>query len=142
MKLIFIFIFAISIFSCQSGDNKEKVEDVDSNKMEEPKSADEAILMEKQKAMSTTGDKEFKENKKKIEKIYGEQWDFCHCVVVNDSLDKQAKAGKIGDKFMSRFEEVENHCKAFLVMDDATTPEERDIHDKKVQKCLRTKGIK
>ncbi len=83
-------------------------------------------------------DEQFAENKVKIEKKYGEQWDFCHCVKANDSLDKVVKSGvDLDEKFMARFEEVDQKCKAFLVMSPNQTPAERAAHEKKIKNCLR-----
>ena len=82
------------------------------------------------------------ENKLNIEKIYGEQWDFCKCAIANDSLDKAVKAGDVTDKLMERFDEVDIKCKSFLVMDNTRTPEERAKHDKKIRNCLRAAGIR
>ena len=115
---------------------------VNMNRVEAPETPEEAIILKKEADTSTVGNTEFKENKKKIEAIYGEQWDFCKCVVLNDSLDKAAKAGKMDDKFMERFDEVDTRCKSFLVMDNIRTPEEREKHEKKIKKCLKDAGVR
>jgi hypothetical protein len=133
------FLFFLIVLACTP---KEKSEDcgtcgINMNRIEIPETPEEAILQKKEIDTSTTGNAEFKENKKKIEAIYGEQWDFCKCVVLNDSLDKAAKNGDMDDKFMDRFEEVDKRCKSFLVMDNIRTPEEREKHDKKINKCLK-----
>lgn len=91
-------------------------------------------------AVDTSGsvDENFAENKIKIEKIYGEQWDFCHCIIANDSLDKVVKSGaEMDDNFMKVFEEVDQKCKAFLVISPNKTPKERADHEKKIRNCLR-----
>lgn len=83
-------------------------------------------------------DKEFVVNKVKIQKKFGEQWDFCRCVIANDSLDKLIKNNAVlDDEFMKVFEEVDLKCKAFLVMSPNKTPEERIEHEKKIKKCLK-----
>jgi hypothetical protein len=144
MKKILVLFFSLIIFiSCE----EKKIVDcgmcgLNMNRVETPDSPVEAVQMSSIKDTSTTGDAEFLENKAKIEKIYGEQWDFCHCVIVNDSLNKQIKAGKIDDNLMERMEVVDQHCKAFLVMDDSKTPDEREAHEKKIKKCLKSAGIK
>lgn len=86
--------------------------------------------------------KENQENLQKIEKQYGEQWEFCKCVIANDSIDKAVK--KIDDfespqaeKLLNRFDYVAKKCQAFLGMDSNRTPEERAKHEKKVKKCLK-----
>ena len=86
-------------------------------------------------------DENYKENKVKIEKEYGEQWSFCKCIVANDSLDKVLKNGAdVDDSFIARFDEVETKCKAFLTMSKNSTPEERSLHQEKITNCL--KGAK
>lgn len=74
-----------------------------------------------------------------IEKKYGEQWEFCDCVVKNDSVneaimntDDDAKL----DKILARMDVIDQHCKEMLTTPN-TTPEERDRHERKVKKCLR-----
>ena len=104
--------------------------------------APEQEMKELQKKKDVVVNVDFKENKAKIEKKYGEQWDFCKCVVLNDSIDKAVKAGNVDDKLMERFDEVDKRCKSFLVMDNSRTPEERMLHDKKIAKCLREAGVK
>ncbi len=87
---------------------------------------------------SISVDENFTENKKKIEEKYGEQWDFCHCIFANDSLDKVVKSGgDLDDDFFKAFETVDQKCKAFLVMSPNQTPSERAAHEKKVKDCLR-----
>ncbi len=139
---LYIFLFVLALFSCSHepevdcgmcGENM--------NRVEAPETPEEAIIQKKIADTSTVGNAEFKENKRKIEAIYGEQWDFCKCIVLNDSIDKAVKAGHADDKLMERFDEVDNHCKSFLVMDNIRTPEEREKHEKKVRKCLRAAGV-
>ncbi|MDB0062489.1 hypothetical protein N9F27_00170 [Crocinitomicaceae bacterium] len=96
------------------------------------------IVPVSEKDTTLSADENFAENKKKIEKIYGEQWDFCHCILANDSLDKVVKSGaELDDNFMKVFETVDQKCKAFLVMSPNQTPEERAAHEKKTRNCLR-----
>ncbi|MFA7274382.1 MAG: hypothetical protein WC044_10960 [Crocinitomicaceae bacterium] len=74
----------------------------------------------------------------KIEEKFGEQWDFCRCVLANDSLDQLIKKNaELDDKFMKAFEEVDLKCKAFLVMSPNQTPDERLEHESKIKKCLK-----
>lgn len=88
---------------------------------------------------------EFLENMAKIEEQYGEQWDFCTCIVKNDSINKalsQDIPDAEFDKVLERMEYVDGKCKAFLVQSQNQTPEERYIHEEKVKKCLKAAGIK
>lgn len=148
MKKLNAFLILLSVsllISCTSKDKSsdESVNETDSTKVEkivEEPTPEQAVVELSKKDKSVNVD--FKENKKKIEKVYGEQWDFCHCVVVNDSIDKAVKAGNFDDKLMKRFDEVDLKCKAFLVMDNSRTPEERMLHEKKIKKCLREAGVR
>jgi len=139
-------LFCVSILVVSCTEHNSTVDcgpcGVNMNRVEEAETPEEAILQKKEADTSTTGNSEFKENKIKIEAIYGEQWDFCKCVVLNDSLDKAAKAGDMDDKFMKRFDEVDVRCKSFLVMDNIRTPDEREKHEKKIKKCLKEAGVK
>lgn len=84
--------------------------------------------------------KEFKQNLAKIEQEHGAQWDFCTCVIKNDSINKafsKEVSDKEFDKLSDRFDEIDQKCKAFLAQNPNSTPEERAIHEKKVKKCLR-----
>ncbi len=74
-----------------------------------------------------------------IEKKYGEQWDFCDCVVRNDSVntaimetDDEAQI----DLIITRMDTIEKHCKEMLTTPN-TTPDERARHERKVNKCLK-----
>jgi hypothetical protein len=141
--IVKLFIVFILITSCSSKDTNQgdlpEESIVDTVKVEK---APEQEMKELQKKKDVVVNVDFKENKAKIEKKYGEQWDFCKCVVLNDSIDKAVKAGNVDDKLMERFDEVDKRCKSFLVMDNSRTPEERMLHDKKIAKCLREAGVK
>ncbi|MEN9398943.1 MAG: hypothetical protein RL632_44 [Bacteroidota bacterium] len=82
----------------------------------------------------------------KIEAEYGEQWDFCDCVVKGDSLNTAISAGKLSDaafeRLSKRFDEIELRCKVFKMQDPNRTPDERLAHEKKVQDCLENFGDK
>ncbi len=98
--------------------------------------------------MSTVDKKnqtEFKQSLAKIERIHGEQWDFCTCVVKNDSINKafaKPVSDKEFDRLSDRFDVIDSKCKAFLAQSPNVTPEERIAHEKKVKKCLKAAGIK
>lgn len=79
-----------------------------------------------------------------IEEKYGVQWDFCDCVVKNDSIEKaleKATEDAEIDLILVRMDEVDLHCKAMLAQPN-TTPEQRDKHARKVRKCLKEAGVK
>ncbi len=74
-----------------------------------------------------------------IEKIYGEQWDFCDCVIKNDSIEKAIFATDDEaqlDLILERMIVVDQHCKELLTTPN-TTPDDRAKHERKVNRCLR-----
>jgi hypothetical protein len=89
--------------------------------------------------------KEFMESLSRIEDEFGEQWDFCTCIVTNDSINKASMKDLPDaefDKLIERMDYVDTKCKAFLVQSLSQTPEERYEHEAKVKDCLKAAGIK
>jgi len=81
-----------------------------------------------------------------IEKKFGVQWDFCDCVVKNDSINKvmsdlEGVSDEQVDLIFVRWDEIEQHCKELLTAPN-TTPEERSRYSRKVKRCLRKAGVK
>ncbi len=99
----------------------------------------ESIEKEPDPIVKTEGvDKDYVENKAKIEEKFGEQWDFCKCIKANDSINQAVFNGAdIDEAFENRMNEIESKCKAFLVMSSNTTPDERALHQQKVEDCLK-----
>lgn len=97
------------------------------------------------KDTATVLTKDQKENHDKIVRKYGEQWDFCKCIVANDSINDAIESGKLSDaqldKVLARWEYVDTKCKELTTM-PSNTPEERARHDKRVNKCLKQNGLK
>ena len=96
------------------------------------------------KDTAITVSKDQKENHDKIVKKYGEQWDFCKCIVANDSISdafEKTLTPAQEKKLMARWDYVDIKCKE-LTTTPNTTPEERALHDKKVIKCLKENGLK
>jgi len=145
MKSYFCLFFVFLLLnSCSEAPEETPVKEVEKVIEEDvlvKDKAPEVEIQELQKKKDIEVNVDFKENKKVIEKKFGEQWDFCTCVVLNDSIDKAVKAGNMDDKLMERFDVVDQKCKSFLVMDNSRTPEERMLHDKKIQKFLRGAGV-
>ncbi|MGC6433480.1 MAG: hypothetical protein ACON4M_04735 [Crocinitomicaceae bacterium] len=145
-KIYIIFLFLAILTSCSQTETNSEVIEIETDDTTQVEVVKEDITPEQAVVEAIKKDKsvdvDFKENKKEIEKVFGEQWDFCHCVVVNDSIDKAVKSGNFDDKLMERFDEVEVKCKSFLVMDNSRTPEERMLHEKKIKNCLRDAGLK
>ncbi|OFZ06655.1 MAG: hypothetical protein A3D92_19590 [Bacteroidetes bacterium RIFCSPHIGHO2_02_FULL_44_7] len=149
MKQLLLNITILSIISCagcsDSGDN-EAATKVALQDAKAVRTMQDRIISNID--MSNVDDKhseEFMRSLIDIEKKYGEQWDFCTCVVKNDSINK-AFSKPVGDaefdRLSARFDVIDEKCKAFLVHDPNITPEERTNHERKVKKCLKEAGIK
>ncbi len=100
--------------------------------------------LKKDTAVAVAPTKEMAENRKKIEKKFGEQWDFCTCIVANDSITdafEKKLTPQQEQKLMERWDYVDRKCKELTTFDQ-TTPEERMKHEKRVKKCLKENGLK
>lgn len=149
MKLLLYTITIFSILSCvgcsessgEGSSEKTKLQSVRSVRTVEDKIISNIDLSE----VDDKHSEEFVESLIQIEKQYGEQWDFCTCVIKNDSINKafsKPVSDREFDRLSARFDVIEEKCKAFLVHDPNITPEERSDHERKVRKCLKEAGIK
>jgi hypothetical protein len=134
-----LFILILLLNSCldqkkeeKLSSTKEKNKDSISNTLNNSK--------EKKKTVQVIDPKTEKlEEHAKIVAKYGEQWDFCNCVMKNDSINnalEKTLTDKQTDKLMARWEFVDTKCKDFLTTPN-TTPEERAKHEWKVKQCLK-----
>ena len=140
MKLHIVFILLIS-FVFVSCKNESIPDDVDANELDIDTTSVVDLLTDIDTVMYVSETVENDQIKKEIEKKYGKQWDFCDCVRKNDSITKVID--KMGDNddydpVFERMEEIDKHCKELLTTPN-TTPEERDKHQKRVKKCLKSK---
>ncbi len=140
---IFAFSCVLLLNSCRSEQKNEDLPVVSDTT--EVESLDQALKQSDvvKPAMDSV---ELKASIKKIEAKYGEQWDFCDCVVKGDSINKAFSKPNIPDKefdrLSKRFDEIDEKCQAFRIQDANRTPEERAAHEKKVKKCLKNAGVK
>jgi hypothetical protein len=143
--LFLLHIFCISLLlSCGDKQRSGKVNQADSDTtLTELEDALKKAETAPKPAMDSV---DLKKSIKKIEAKYGEQWDFCDCVVKGDSINKAFSRPNIPDKeferLSSRFDEIDKKCQAFRIQDANRTPDERMLHEKKVNKCLRAAGIR
>jgi tetrahydromethanopterin S-methyltransferase subunit G len=140
----FILFFAlITLFGSCSEPKKEK--EVKEEPIEQEESLEESLKNAKA-PVATVDSVELNKSLKKIEAKYGEQWDFCNCVVKGDSINKAFLKPNLPDKeferLSNRFDEIDEKCQAFRIQDANRTPEERAIHEKKVKKCLKAAKVK
>jgi hypothetical protein len=142
-KLFFVCLSALVLYSCQQKACKECASCGEDLNIQETtlESAVATSTVETPKVDTN----ELQENLLKIEAKYGEQWDFCNCVVVGDSINdalQKDMSDKELDKLLKRFDYVDKKCQAFRIQDPNRTPEERDAHEKRVRKCLKNAGRK
>lgn len=147
-----ILLLGVTCNSC-GGDVKKKESSVQLD--EKPQTYEDTLEMQKDSLnidseydLETVDRKhqmEFMQSLSKIEDEYGEQWDFCTCIVTNDSINKASMKDLPDaefDKLIVRMDYVDTKCKAFLVQSLNQTPEERYKHETKVKNCLKKAGIK
>ncbi len=154
-----LLLFAVTFFLGMSmrhcGENKGEHHAGNYHNLSNPTAADtlnaqiDSLHIESEYDLETVDPKhrkEFLENMAKIEKEYGQQWDFCTCIIKNDSVQKAIMNESLSDAqfdvLVARSEEIDNKCKAFLVQSLNQTPEERYEHKKKVDDCLKDAGLK
>tara|TARA_R110002072_G_scaffold192412_2_gene349398 strand:- start:342 stop:794 length:453 start_codon:yes stop_codon:yes gene_type:complete len=150
MKQFLLIITLISIFSCKTETENSIDPEIVSDSIPElvdTQELDSIIVSDYDMTDIDTKDvKEFKENLVKIEEEFGEQWDFCTCIVKGDSINKAFMDPGISDsefnRLSERFDVIDEKCKAFRVQNPNITPTERAAHEKKVKKCLKEAGLK
>lgn len=146
IRYIFFFCGLTLFASCKDSSTKptDETEAIDSLELKEDEKSTEVKSDYDMSTVDVKDRAEFKETLKKIETQHGEQWDFCTCVVKNDSINK-AVAQPLSDQEFERLSErldvIDKHCKAFLAQNPNQTPEERVKHEKQVKKCLKEAGI-
>ena len=135
MKITYsLLILLIICFSCT--EKKSKTNTTSSEKQLVKKDSVKPEIKEI-KIISKKNEKT--ENHNKIIEKFGEQWDFCKCVLANDSINsafEKTVTDAETNRLMKRWEHVEVKCKEFLTSENKT-PEQRIEHELKVKKCLK-----
>lgn len=136
----------ILLYSCSNDKPCADCGDCGRNLNVDEVTMEEAIVKAKTGAAHTVDTVELNESIAKIEEKYGEQWDFCDCVVKGDSINKAFSKPNLPDaefdRLAARFDVIDEKCQAFRIQDANRTPEQRELHEKKVRKCLREAGVK
>jgi len=147
-KFIFfnVFILSLLLISCNSGDgdNNDNIDSliipIDTLITEIDTTSSLPDSLKGKGYVEST-----EEIEKEIEKKFGKQWDFCDCIVKQDSVNKAAAKDGLTDAqydaLFDRMDVIDKHCMA-LTATPNTTPEERQKHERKVKKCLKNAGIK
>jgi len=145
MKTLFAVLFIVVLASCTQKSSCTDCETCGVNLNVKEVSMEDALIKAKTgpAQVDTT---ELQESIAKIEEKYGEQWDFCDCVIKGDSINKAFSKPNLPDaefdRLAKRFDEIDEKCQAFRIQDANRTPEQRAAHDKKVRKCLCDAEIK
>ncbi len=129
-----IFIFWVICFSCT-----EKKSKTNSTSTEKQLVKKDSVKPEIKEIKIISKKNEKTENHNKIIEKFGEQWDFCKCVLANDSINsafEKTVTDAETNRLMKRWEHVEVKCKEFLTSENKT-PEQRIEHELKVKKCLK-----
>ena len=144
--MVFIF-FGSLLLSCNSKTPCEECKSCQLfNYDNEQHSLVESVQKLNTDSISTTSNTEdLQQSFAVIKKKYGEQWDFCDCVVKGDSLNRAINKNNLSDeeldKLLLRFDEIDKKCQVFKIIDPNRTPKERAIHEKKVKTCLKKNKI-
>ena len=136
MKTTHTLILTLLVISACSSESQPAKSSKDQLALNQPKKSIEIETPKKKVQLI-----ERTELKQKIEKKYGEQWDFCACIHKNDSINKAFKnklTPEQEDKLIDRWDFVETKCKELTTYAN-TTPEERAIYQARVKKCLKNK---
>lgn len=129
-----IFILLVICFSCT-----EKKSKTNSTSTEKQLVKKDSVKPEIKEIKIISKKNEKTDNHNKIIEKFGEQWDFCKCVLANDSINsafEKTVTDAATNKLMKRWENVEVKCKEFLTSENKT-PEQRIEHELKVKKCLK-----
>ena len=138
-SLLIYFILTLLIVSCSGEKNDSEIQKNKKNEIDTTSSSKVPEIETKKIVKVIDKKTEKKEVHAKIVAKYGEQWDFCNCVVKNDSINtalEKTLTDKQTDKLMARWEYVDTKCKEFLTTPN-TTPEQRAKHEWKVKQCLK-----
>jgi hypothetical protein len=145
MKTIFGLFLILVLAACSAKSKCNDCETCGENLNVKEESMEDA-LMKAQTGPAQVDTTELQESIAKIEEKYGEQWDFCDCVIKGDSINKAFSKPNLPDaefnRLAARFDVIDEKCQAFRIQDANRTPEQREAHEKKVRKCLRDAGIK
>ena len=144
-KILVISLLFLSVISCSEEKKCTDCPECGVNLNVKEVTIEEAVSNAKSNVNQSVDSNELNVSIAKIEEKYGEQWDFCDCVVKGDSINKAFSKPNLPDKefdrLSARFDEIDQKCQAFRIQDASRTPEQREQHERKVRKCLRDAGL-
>lgn len=144
-KFLFFSLILTLLVSCNTGDDSAEIDLLDEQNESDSLAVDETEIdsasIEKDTVIEiVSDDPDVQQAHEEIVKEYGEQWDFCSCIVKNDSVNKAFENENLSeddfDALFERSEYIDSKCKTILLTKNLT-PKEREEHRKKINKCLR-----
>lgn len=139
MKRIYLSLFTVCLLllSCNSNEEGQPSDDLITDSLQVEGFID-SLQNEDIVVDVVSSDPDVQEAHEEIVKKFGEQWDFCTCIVKSDSVNNALMEAPddLFDEVMERSEYIDSKCKGLLIQPNAT-PEERAKHEKRVKKCLR-----
>ena len=140
MRRIYLPLVSICfvLLSCNSNEETLPAEDLVTDSLQTEVENDSLLNQEEVTVDVVSNDPDVQEAHEEIVKKYGEQWDFCTCIVKSDSVNTALMEApdELFDQIMERSEYIDSKCKGLLIQPNAT-PEERAKHEKRVKKCLK-----
>jgi|SRR5690554_595907 len=140
---LFFLILSVLLISCKFGSDESPEYQMDTIAEQDSIQSLEIITNTEEVVMDTLkkvyDNPEVQEAHVAIVKKYGEQWDFCKCIIKSDSVNTALMEAD-DDEFdlvMERSNFIDNKCKGLLIQPNAT-PEDRYKHENKVKKCLKS----
>jgi hypothetical protein len=133
---LFLSLLVFALISCNGNEEQSEGEILTDSLATIEKT--DSLTPEELVITQVSNDPEVQEAHEEIVKKYGEQWDFCTCIVKSDSVNTALMEAPddMFDRVMERSEYIDSKCKELLIQPNAT-PEERAAHEKRVKKCLR-----
>ena len=145
MKILFaLFTFALLLSACNSEEKKgkenQKTKEADTTQVDTTNQLKDTTQLSEEELKEQGYSIESEEEDKIMKELNKQavQWDFCDCVVKNDSVQKAIETADDNqiDAIFARMEEIDKHCKHLLTAPN-TTPKERNAYQARVKKCLR-----
>ena len=139
--IIILLAFGVFLFSCTNGspdDADNELDTITNQDSLHSTDMDKDIVEEAIDTIKKVYENpEVQEAHIAIVKKYGQQWDFCKCIVKSDSVNNALMEADDDefDNVMVRSDFIDNKCKGMLIQPNAT-PEDRYKHEKRVKKCL------
>lgn len=140
-SLLALVLSSLLFTACKANEDISDIEsDIDSTDIEVFVQGDDIL-----ESFETLNEEASLDEQNESEKIraeivekFGEQWDFCVCIVKSDSVNTALMETDDDDEFdliMERSDFIDSKCKEMLLQPNST-PEDRAKHEQRVKRCL------